>query len=51
MIWDQFRDLLFYLNLAGCVVTSSSLTQEVAGSNNLLYEKFSLNSVKFNENI
>ena len=36
MNWAQFEDPLYYLCLAGTVVTYWSLTQEVAGSNNLL---------------
>ena len=36
MNWIQFRDPLCYLCFAGAVVASWSLTQEVAGSNNLL---------------
>ena len=34
MNWVQFKDTISYLFLAGTVVTSQSLTQEVAGSNN-----------------
>ena len=33
MNWAQFKDPFCYLCLAGAVVASWSLTQEVAGSN------------------
>ena len=35
MNWVQFKDPLCYLCLAGAVVASWSLTQEIADSNNL----------------
>ena len=35
MNWAQFKHRLYYLCPAGTVVASWSLTQEVAGSNNL----------------
>ena len=40
MNWGQFKDLHRRLRLAGSAVTSSSLTQEVASSNNSLYYKY-----------
>ena len=49
MNWGQFKDPVCYLCLVNCVVTSLSLTQDVAGSNNILHKKLSLtpvNSVK-----
>ena len=35
MIWAKFKDPVCYPYLAGAAVASWSLTQEVAGSNNL----------------
>ena len=40
------HDPIWYLCLVGCVVTSWPLSWEVAGLNNLLYKKSSLNSMK-----
>ena len=37
---SRFKDPLPYLCFAGCVVASCSLTREVAGLNNLLYNIF-----------
>ena len=48
MNWDQFKDPVSYLCLAGWVVTSYSLTQEIAGSSNL-FDKYFV--VEFSENI
>ena len=39
--WAQFKDPLCYLHLAGTVVESWSLTQEVAGSNNF-FKKYTI---------
>ena len=57
MNWAQFKDPLCYLCLADAVVASWSLTQEVAGSNNLFkmtilfVAELNVNSVKtFREN-
>ena len=49
--WGQFKDPAFYLCLDGCVVTSWSLTQEVAGWNNYIYKKLSLNTFRKNSNV
>ena len=38
----EFKDLACYLCLAGAVVASQSLTQEIAGSNNLFSNKIFL---------
>ena len=51
MNWAQFKDPLCYLCLAGTVVASWSLTQKVAGLNNLFNKLYFLslsllNSVK-----
>ena len=48
MNWDQFKDSVSRISLAGTVVTSSSFTQEVAGSSLLtvMTNFLSLNSVK-----
>ena len=35
MDWGQFKDLVYHLSLAGIVVASGSLTQEMAGSSPL----------------
>ena len=43
MNWDKFKDPLCYLCLAGTVVASWSLTQEVGGSNNIFVTEFSEN--------
>ena len=40
MNWGQLKDPVYYPCLAGCVVTSWSLTQEVAGSDKLFYKNF-----------
>ena len=37
--------------LTGCVLTSWSLTKEVAGTNNLFYKRFVTEFIEFNENI
>ena len=36
MNWGQFEDPVCNLYIGGCVVISRSITQEVAGPNNLL---------------
>ena len=53
MNWVQFRDPLCYLCLAGAVVASWSLTQEVAGSSNLFQNIiiFVTEFVEISENI
>ena len=57
MNWAQFKDPVSHMGLAGAVVASWSLTQEVAGSNpfiimtNIIVTELSANSVKkFREN-
>ena len=45
MTWGQFKDSLSYMCLAGFMVTTWSLTQEVAGFNNIFDKICSLNSV------
>ena len=47
MNWAQFKDPLFYLCLAGAVVASWSLTQDVADSNNLYRPQRSWGKVMF----
>ena len=52
MNWGQFKYVVCYLCLVGCVVTFWSLAQEVAGSHNIFNKNAvtefanSLNSVK-----
>ena len=47
----KFKDSLCYLCLADSVTTSSSLTQEVAGLNNIFYKYFIIEFSEFRENI
>ena len=37
MNWDQFKDLPCYLCISGAEVACSSLTQEVAGLNTVIF--------------
>ena len=48
MKWGEFQHRPYYLCLAGFVMISLSLTQEVVGLNNLCYKKLDteFNSVK-----
>ena len=48
MNWTQFKDPVSHLCLAGAVVASWSLTQEVVGSNPLMTNIF---VTEFSENI
>ena len=53
MTWGQFKDPLCYLCLAGAVVASWSLTQEVAGLNTftVMTNIFVIEFPEFSENI
>ena len=52
MNWGQFKDPVSDMCLASAVVAPRSLTQEVAGWNNLLkYNIFVTNFAEFNDNI
>ena len=51
MNWDQFKDSAFYMFLAGTVVATWSIRQEVAGSSpftvtNIYFHGIQVNSVK-----
>ena len=56
MNWDSFKDPVSHMCLAGAVVASWSLTQEVAGSNtftimkNILVTEFGEFNESFREN-
>ena len=45
MNWGQFEDPVSHMCLAGAVLASWSLTQEVVGSNSLFYVTYFTNSV------
>ena len=47
ILW--FRDLVHYLYLVGPVITSWSISQKSAGSNNLTYREFGTNFNEFSE--
>ena len=52
MNWDPFKDLLPHLCLSGSVITSWCLTEEVAGSNNLVfYKSYGTECAEFSNNI
>ena len=52
MNWGQFKDPVCHLCLAGAMVVSWSLTQEVAGLNNLFkHNIFVTEVIEFSENI
>ena len=49
MNWGQLNDPVYYPYLVGCVVTSWSLTQEVAGSDNFFYKNFVTEFYEFSD--
>ena len=51
MNWTQFKDPAFHMCLAGTMVASWSLTQDVAGSSPLMTNIFITESTEFSENI